>query len=89
MSDKKEFAHILSKIKIGPVELKNRIALAPMNETMSGVNGESTEQMLAYFAARAKGGAGFAPGRSWALAWPRNLSGAETCIFSTRGICRG
>ena len=58
MSDKKEFAHILSKIKIGPIELKNRIALAPMNETMSGVNGESTEQMLAYFAARAKGGAG-------------------------------
>jgi 2,4-dienoyl-CoA reductase-like NADH-dependent reductase (Old Yellow Enzyme family) len=40
MSGKKEFAHILSPIKIGPVELKNRIALAPMNETMSGVNGE-------------------------------------------------
>ncbi|HEY9160413.1 MAG TPA: NADH:flavin oxidoreductase [Desulfomonilia bacterium] len=58
MSDRKEFAHVLSKIKIGPVELKNRIALAPMNETMSGVNGEATEQMLAYFAARAKGGAG-------------------------------
>lgn len=58
MSGKKEFGHILSPIKIGPVELKNRIALAPMNETMSGVNGESTEQMIAYFAARAKGGAG-------------------------------
>ena len=28
-----------------------------MNETMSGMNGEATEQMLAYFAARAKGGA--------------------------------
>ncbi len=58
MSDKQEFKHILSPIKIGPIELKNRIALAPMNETMSGVNGESTEQMLSYFAARAKGGAG-------------------------------
>ncbi len=58
MSEKKEFSHVLSKIKIGPVELKNRIALAPMNETMSGVGGESTEQMLAYFSARAKGGAG-------------------------------
>jgi len=53
---KKQFEHILSPIKIGPVELKNRIALAPMNETMSGVNGEATEQMLSYFAARAKGG---------------------------------
>ncbi|MBU1172248.1 MAG: NADH:flavin oxidoreductase [Proteobacteria bacterium] len=53
----KKFEHILSPIKIGPVELKNRIVLAPMNETMSGHNGESTEQMLSYFAARAKGGA--------------------------------
>jgi 2,4-dienoyl-CoA reductase-like NADH-dependent reductase (Old Yellow Enzyme family) len=56
MPDKKDFSHILSPIKIGPVELKNRIALAPMNETLSGVNGEATEQMLSYFAARAKGG---------------------------------
>jgi 2,4-dienoyl-CoA reductase-like NADH-dependent reductase (Old Yellow Enzyme family) len=58
MSDKKDFKNIFSSIKIGPIELKNRIALAPMNETMSGVNGESTEQMLSYFAARAKGGTG-------------------------------
>lgn len=50
------FEGILKPINIGPVELKNRIALAPMNETMSGVNGESTPQMVAYFAARAKGG---------------------------------
>lgn len=52
------FTHIFSPIKLGPIELKNRIALAPMNETMSGVNGEATEQMLSYFAARAKGGTG-------------------------------
>jgi 2,4-dienoyl-CoA reductase-like NADH-dependent reductase (Old Yellow Enzyme family) len=55
---KKHFEHILEPIKVGPIHLKNRIALAPMNETMSGVSGEATEQMLAYFAARAKGGAG-------------------------------
>jgi len=57
MTKQTKFKHILSPIKIGPVELKNRIALAPMNETMSGVNGEATEQMLSYFAARARGGA--------------------------------
>ena len=61
MAKKKEskarrFSHLLSPIEIGPVTLKNRIVLAPMNETMSGVNGEMTEQCLAYFAARAKGG---------------------------------
>ena len=56
MSEKKDFKHILSPIKIGPVELKNRIVLAPMNEVMSGVNGEVTQQEIAYYAARAKGG---------------------------------
>ena len=55
---KAKFENLLSPIKLGPVELKNRIAVAPMNETMSGHNGEATEQMLAYFAARAKGGFG-------------------------------
>lgn len=54
----KDFSHLLSPIKIGPVDVKNRIALAPMNETMSGNNGYATQQMIAYFAARAKGGAG-------------------------------
>lgn len=75
-----KFKTILSPIKIGPVELKNRIVLAPMNETMSGVNGEATEQMLAYFAARAKGGTamvttGAIMGTSLAseFVWGRNL----------------
>lgn len=58
MPSQSKFKHMLSPINIGPVELKNRIAIAPMNETMSGHNGEATEQMLSYFAARAKGGAG-------------------------------
>jgi 2,4-dienoyl-CoA reductase-like NADH-dependent reductase (Old Yellow Enzyme family) len=53
-----KFETILSPVKIGPVEIKNRIALAPMNETMSGVNGEVTEQLVSYFGARAKGGTG-------------------------------
>jgi 2,4-dienoyl-CoA reductase-like NADH-dependent reductase (Old Yellow Enzyme family) len=49
--------HLLSPIKIGPVELKNRMVLAPMNETFSGHDGQATEQMVSYFGARAKGGA--------------------------------
>lgn len=59
MSEKEHaFKSLMSPIKIGPVDLKNRIALSPMNETMSGHDGQATEEMLAYFAARAKGGAG-------------------------------
>ncbi|MEW6262390.1 MAG: NADH:flavin oxidoreductase [Thermodesulfobacteriota bacterium] len=55
---KTAFEHLLSPQKIGPIELKNSMATAPMNETMSGHNGEATAQMIAYFAARAKGGFG-------------------------------
>ena len=58
MPGTKSFETILSPIQLGPVEVKNRVALAPMNETMSGVNGEVTEQLISYFAARAKGGTG-------------------------------
>jgi 2,4-dienoyl-CoA reductase-like NADH-dependent reductase (Old Yellow Enzyme family) len=62
MSDPKagqeHLAHLLSPIKIGPVELKNRIALAPMNETLSNGQGQASEQCIAYFGARAKGGTG-------------------------------
>ncbi|HBW35967.1 NADH:flavin oxidoreductase [Desulfosporosinus sp. BICA1-9] len=56
MSDK--FKNLMSPLKIGPVELKNRVVLAPMNETMSGYQGQATEEMNSYFAARAKGGTG-------------------------------
>jgi len=51
-----KFDYLLSPIKIGPVQLKSRIALAPMNEVLSGHNGEATEQGISYYAARAKGG---------------------------------
>ncbi|HQJ08423.1 MAG TPA: NADH:flavin oxidoreductase [Deltaproteobacteria bacterium] len=52
------FQNLLSPVKIGDVELKNRIAVAPMQDYMTGPNGEITEQGLSYIAARAKGGAG-------------------------------
>jgi len=56
---KKEFVHLLSPIEIKGVEIRNRIALAPMNTLMSLDNrGYVNEQILAYYAARAKGGCG-------------------------------
>ncbi|MCL2338199.1 MAG: NADH:flavin oxidoreductase [Firmicutes bacterium] len=52
------FTNLMSPIKIGPVELKNRYVVAPMNETFAGAAGEATPQCISYFAARAKGGFG-------------------------------
>ncbi len=55
----KTFKNLLSPIEIKGVEIRNRIALAPMNTLMSLDNrGYVNEQVLAYYAARAKGGCG-------------------------------
>jgi 2,4-dienoyl-CoA reductase-like NADH-dependent reductase (Old Yellow Enzyme family) len=55
---KQTFKNLLSPTRIGNVELKNRIAVAPMQEHMTHAGGEISEQTLAYIGARAKGGAG-------------------------------
>ena len=53
------FETLFEPIKIGPVELKNRLAAAPMNCLFSAnTGGMVNEQILAYYAARAKGGVG-------------------------------
>ncbi len=56
---KDEFKNLLSPIEIKGVDIKNRIVMAPMNTVMSLDNrGYVNEQILAYYAARAKGGCG-------------------------------
>jgi 2,4-dienoyl-CoA reductase-like NADH-dependent reductase (Old Yellow Enzyme family) len=76
-----DFPALLSPIKIGPLQLKNRIAMAPMNETMSDGDGRVTEQLISYFAARAKGGTGLivtgavmATRLASEFVWGRNLN---------------
>lgn len=49
---------LFEPIKIGLVEIKNRVAMAPMNCLYSGPGGYISEQQLAYYAARARGGIG-------------------------------
>ena len=51
------FGKLFEPISIGPVKLKNRLAISPMNMVFSD-NGYVNDQILAYYAARAKGGAG-------------------------------
>ncbi len=53
-----EFKHLFQPIKIGPVEIKNRFVLAPMNVHMANADGSVSEEELCYYAARAKGGVG-------------------------------
>jgi len=71
----------MAPIKIGNIEVKNRMTLAPMNETMANDLGQTTEQMIAYYAARAKGGIGLtitgaisATRKCSQYAWGRNTN---------------
>ncbi len=57
MTDK-PFTRLFSPIKIGTMELKNRIALAPMDTDFVNQDGTVNERYHDYIEARAKGGVG-------------------------------
>ena len=53
-----EFTKLFEPGKMGKVELKNRIIMAPCGTHYSSHYGVVTEQQLAYYGERARGGAG-------------------------------
>ena len=46
-----KYENLFKPIKIGPVEIKNRIGMAPMNLFFSEPDGSVSEQQMAYYAA--------------------------------------
>src|SRR4030042_607899 len=52
-------SHLFSPIRIGKMELENRIVMSPMDvdQAMPG-EGSVTDSMIAYYEARARGGVG-------------------------------
>ena len=52
------YPNIFKEGKIGNLKLKNRIVMPPMGTNLAGPEGEVTEQLLAYYEERAKGGTG-------------------------------
>lgn len=53
-----EYSRLFSPMKIGNVEIKNRIVMAPMCMGFGQYNGCATETMMNYYEERAKGGVG-------------------------------
>ena len=49
---------LFSPMKIGNVEIKNRVVMAPMLMGFGQIDGKATEQMMNYYEERAKGGVG-------------------------------
>ena len=53
-----KYETLFSPIKIGSVEVKNRICMAPMLMDFGQFDGRTTEQLMDYYEERAKGGTG-------------------------------
>ena len=53
-----KYPALFSPINVGGVMLKNRIVMAPMAVNYAHLNGEVSERQIAYYEARARGGAG-------------------------------
>lgn len=52
------FNHLLAPGRIGKLELRNRIVMAPMGDNYADADGHCGERIQAYYEARAAGGAG-------------------------------
>jgi 2,4-dienoyl-CoA reductase-like NADH-dependent reductase (Old Yellow Enzyme family)/thioredoxin reductase len=53
-----KFIHLQSPIKLGLLEVKNRIFMAPMCTAYATIRGEVTDRLIAYYKERAVGGVG-------------------------------
>jgi len=53
-----KFKYLFIPIKIGNMEVKNRLAMAPMGTNLASQQGEATPSLISYYGARARGGVG-------------------------------
>ncbi len=49
---------VFERLRVGPIELPNRLALAPVKTAFGGTDGMATDRHIAYYRRRAQGGAG-------------------------------
>ena len=53
-----ELTHLFNPLKIGSLSLKNRIVMLPMGTSLADADGNPSDALIEYYAARARGGAG-------------------------------
>ncbi|MFJ4387807.1 FAD-dependent oxidoreductase [Pseudomonas sp. NPDC089408] len=63
-------SHLLAPGRIGPLQLRNRIVMAPMGSNFAEADGHCGERIQAYYEARAAGGAGLLIMGVCAIAFP-------------------
>ena len=77
-----QYRHLLSPGKIAGLELRNRIVLAAMGSNFAAADGHCSERLIAYYEARAKGGAGLLILETSAACYPNGATMPNTVGFS-------
>lgn len=83
------YPHLLATGRIGGMEVRNRIAMAAMGTNFAAPDGHCTERLIAYYEARAKGGAGLLVLETSAAFWPNGASMPNTLGFSEEKFIPG
>ncbi|HEU5308319.1 MAG TPA: FAD-dependent oxidoreductase [Acidimicrobiia bacterium] len=81
------YPHLLAPGRIGALELRNRMLMAPMGEDLGDLDGMVSEAQLAYLEARARGGLAMVMLGSVAVSFPVGCSNArQTAISDDRHV---
>jgi len=84
-----EFTALSSPANIGKLSLKNRMVLAAMGSNFAQSDGRCSEQLIAYYETRAKGGTGLLILETSAVAWPKGSAMPNTLGFSSDDFIPG
>ena len=76
------FAHLMAPGRIGTLEIRNRILMCPMGDGLAETDGQVSERQVAYYEARARGGAGMLLVGSASVAYPSGSYGASQTALS-------
>jgi 2,4-dienoyl-CoA reductase (NADPH2) len=77
------YKHLFSPLKIGSLEVPNRIAMAPMGVEIVDADGHVREPLIAYYEERARGGAGLIITEVCAIQYPRGANSDHQMALSS------
>jgi len=84
-----QYATLSSPANIGSLTLKNRIVLAAMGSNFATADGHCSEQLIAYYETRARGGSGLLVLETSAVSWPKGAAMPNTVGFSSDAFIPG
>ncbi len=83
------YRDLLSPTRIGSVELRNRIAMAPMGVEIAEADGKVREPLVRYYEERARGGVGLIITENTAAMYPRGANSAHEIAVSDEAYLPG